>query len=155
MKTLLKSLSLSTLLLLAACECPDKCCDHDHGHSKTTAASQHEHTDAVVNIETQEAFNTTVLASKKPVVVDFTAAWCGACQVFKPVFHELAGELKDSHTFVTIDIDKAETIAKEFGITGIPTVLFFKDGNELKDARHPSSMTKNELKEKIKKAFGE
>lgn len=60
-----------------------------------------------------------------PVVVDFSAAWCGPCRQFKPVFHETAGEFAGKVEFIAIDVDSFPKLAEKYGIEAIPTVIYF------------------------------
>lgn len=75
---------------------------------------------------TNENFENTVLASAKPVLVDFFATWCGPCRSMHPVMEELAVE----EDFVTaqVDIDEAADIASRYSIMSVPTFLVFKEG---------------------------
>ncbi len=66
------------------------------------------------------------------LVVDFFATWCGPCKMFLPVFEKVASELKDENVkMVTVDIDQSSDLALKSKITGVPTVLFFKNGEEV------------------------
>jgi thioredoxin 1 len=71
-------------------------------------------------------FHQVVARSQRPVVVDFTAQWCGPCQVLKPLLKEL--EADGTITLVMIDVDQHPQIAQRFGVVAIPRVLFVKDG---------------------------
>ena len=61
-------------------------------------------------------------------LVDFWAEWCGPCRMVTPVLEELQGELGDSAKIVKLNVDENPNIAQKFGISGIPTMLLFKDG---------------------------
>jgi thioredoxin 1 len=76
----------------------------------------------------QSSFDKDVLASKKPVVVDFFATWCGPCKRLAPVIDELSKSYAGKATFVRIDVDKNQELAKKFNISGIPAVFIFKNG---------------------------
>lgn len=83
---------------------------------------------------TDNSFDTDVLKSDKPVVVDFWAEWCGPCKMLSPILEEMASEL-DGHAVIgkmNID-DNPETPAK-FGVRSIPTLMLFKNG-ELLDTK--------------------
>ncbi|XP_073285784.1 thioredoxin H-type 1-like [Primulina huaijiensis] len=68
--------------------------------------------------------------SKKLVVIDFTAAWCGPCRFIAPVFAEIAK--KTPHVmFLKVDVDELEPVAKEFKVEAMPTFVFLKEGLEV------------------------
>ena len=85
--------------------------------------------------------------SKGKVLVDFTAPWCSACRVLAPTYKELSNELKDIK-FTKLDVDKSPDIAQQYEIRGIPTLILFKDGKEVK--RITGVKSKEELKEELK-----
>ncbi|MEX2531403.1 MAG: thioredoxin [Gemmatimonadota bacterium] len=68
---------------------------------------------------------------QRPVVVDFHATWCGPCRWLEPVLEELSGEFGDSVTFLKVDVDEAPALAGELRIASVPTVVFFRDGEEV------------------------
>ncbi|WP_293694120.1 thioredoxin [Streptococcus sp. UBA3373] len=76
---------------------------------------------------TKENFAEEVLKSDKPVLVDFWAAWCGPCRMLSPVIEEIAEELDDVKV-CKVNIDEQETIASDFNIMSIPTLIVFKKG---------------------------
>lgn len=73
-------------------------------------------------------FTTEVLGAKGPVVADFHATWCGPCKMLAPLLDGLAGEFAGRVRFVKVDIDEAPALASQYQITGVPTLIFFRDG---------------------------
>ena len=80
-----------------------------------------------MTILTRDNFETEVLASEKPAVVDFWASWCGPCMMLKPIFEELSGEMP-SVKFCKVNVDDERELAIEYGVQSIPTLLVFKGG---------------------------
>ncbi|MGE0432793.1 MAG: thioredoxin [Planctomycetota bacterium] len=70
----------------------------------------------------------TFVQGNKIAIIDFTATWCGPCQMLKPIIEQLANENQGKAAIAAVDIDQAQDIAREFNIEGVPTVIFFKDG---------------------------
>ena len=85
---------------------------------------------ATVNITDQD-FETQVLQSKTPVLVDFWATWCGPCRLAEPVLEELSETYKDKVSVVKIDIDANPGTHGKYNVMSIPTTILFKDGKEL------------------------
>ena len=76
-----------------------------------------------------EQFEEEVLKSEKPVLVDFFAEWCGPCKMMAPILEQLSGE-KEDVKFAAVDVDGAERLAIKYGISSIPRMIFFKNGEE-------------------------
>ena len=76
----------------------------------------------------QDSFKEEVLDSDKPVLVDFWAEWCGPCKILTPTINEVADDYKDKAVIGKLNVDENPTIAAEYGIRSIPSLLFFKDG---------------------------
>ena len=80
---------------------------------------------------TEENYDSEVVSSNLPVVIDFYATWCGPCKVTKPIFNELAMEYAGRVKFACLNIDQHRNLAIKFGITSIPTFVFIKSGTVL------------------------
>ena len=69
---------------------------------------------------------------KKPVIIDLYATWCGPCQRLGPVMEQLAEDYEDQNVVIgKVDVDQEPGLAQRFGVMNIPTVIFFRDGEEL------------------------
>ena len=77
---------------------------------------------------TDSDFESVVLKSDKPVLVDFWATWCGPCRMIAPIVEQIHGELGDKITVMKMDIDQNPATPMSLGIMSIPTVIIFKDG---------------------------
>ncbi len=80
---------------------------------------------------TDSEFEQKVLKSNVPVVVDFWAPWCGPCRVIAPVLDKLAGEYEGRLVIAKVNTDENVRWAGQFGIQGIPTLIIFKNGEEV------------------------
>jgi len=76
-------------------------------------------------------FDESVLQAKMPILVDFTAVWCGPCRMVEPIVEELGDEYAGRFGFVRVDVDKSPKTAVKYGIMSIPSLLVFKDGKVL------------------------
>ena len=77
---------------------------------------------------TDDTFETEVLKSDVPVLVDYWAEWCGPCKVIAPVLEEIAAEYDGKIRVCKLDIDSNEDTPPKYGIRGIPTLMLFKNG---------------------------
>ncbi len=96
----------------------------------------------VLNV-TDDSFETEVLKSEKPVLIDFWAEWCGPCKVLGPIIDDVAPEFEGKVRFTKINIDENPNTAPKYGIRGIPTIMIFKNGDLA--ATNVGVLTKSEL----------
>lgn len=92
---------------------------------------------------TDENFESEVLKSSVPVLVDFTATWCGPCKALAPVVEAIANEHAGTYKVAKVDIDECPEVTQRYGIRGVPTVLVFKGGE--KKGQHVGVTTKDKL----------
>jgi len=77
---------------------------------------------------TDSNFQTDILGSDKPVLVDFWAEWCGPCRMIAPALEEIAGQLGNKVKIVKLNVDENPNTAAKYGIMSIPTLMLFKNG---------------------------
>ncbi|MCD6257942.1 thioredoxin [Candidatus Aerophobetes bacterium] len=92
-------------------------------------------------------FKKEVLESDKPVLIDFWAEWCVPCKKIEPIIEELSEEFKNHVKFLRLNVDENPSIAYEYEIRGIPTLVLFKDGKPVD--RIVGLTSRKELSEKI------
>jgi len=77
---------------------------------------------------TDDNFDTEVLQSQQPVLVDFWAAWCGPCRMIAPVVESIAEEYAGQFKVAKLDVDRNPNVTNRYGVLSIPTLILFKDG---------------------------
>jgi len=100
---------------------------------------------------TDDNFETEVIKSDKPVLIDFWAVWCGPCKLIAPIVEELSTEYAGKVKIGKLDVDSNQQTSIKFGVRSIPTLLLFKDG-KLKDTII-GAVPKIQLKQKLEAAF--
>lgn len=80
---------------------------------------------------TDANFEQEVLKSELPVLIDFTATWCGPCKILSPIVAKMADEFEGTIRVGKVDIDTSPNITAQYGIRGVPTVMVFKGGQRV------------------------
>ena len=93
-------------------------------------------------------FEQEVLKNDKPVIVDFSAVWCGSCRQIAPFMDEIAEEMSSELKIVHVDVDEADALAVKYDVQALPTLLLFKNGEPV--ATHVGGAGKSELVDWIK-----
>ena len=101
---------------------------------------------AIIDL-TKENFQAEITKSDKPVLVDFWAVWCGPCQMMAPILHELEAEMPDVQ-IGKVNVDEQMDLAHQFRVVSIPTLIIFKNGQEVQ--RMVGVTSKEELKDALR-----
>ena len=101
---------------------------------------------------TKSNFQSEVLESKTPVLVDFWATWCAPCRAVAPILDDLALKYRGKFTVGKVNVDEHPELAAQFGVLNIPTLIFFKGGVEVD--RAVGVQPKSQLETKIQKLTG-
>ena len=94
-----------------------------------------------------------LIKGEKPVLVDFTAAWCGPCKMMAPVLEDVKKKIGDKGTIVKVDIDNNQQFATSMGISAVPTFVIFQQGKE--KWRHAGMISGHQLQSVLEKFAGE
>ena len=117
-------------------------------NNKEKAPEQRSEAGAVVHVSSEQEFNNAIAQGN--VVVDFYASWCGPCQRMSPIIDDLAKEMLGT-IFVKVDTEKFKALSTQFGVRGLPTLVFFKDGQKVRQVT--GARSKVELRNEINKTF--
>jgi thioredoxin 1 len=98
---------------------------------------------SIVHI-TEDNFDSEVLKSATPVLVDFWAEWCGPCKMIAPVLEQIATEYKGKLRIAKVDVDSNQATAMRYGVRSIPTLMLFKNG--IVEAQQVGMLSKDNLK---------
>jgi len=90
-----------------------------------------------------------MLQSNKPVLVDFTATWCGPCKMMAPILVDVKKEIGDAVSIIKVDVDNNPQAAQEYNIQGVPTLILFKQGKQV--WRQSGVVPKKELVQLLQK----
>jgi len=101
---------------------------------------------------TDELFDSVVMKSEMPVVVDFSATWCGPCRALEPILHKLSEDYEGKVKMVKCDVEECQEAAARFGVMNIPYLAFIKQG-ELVDS-NLGAAPERIIAEKINKLIG-
>jgi len=106
--------------------------------------------DDVVDV-TDASFDTAVLGSDKPVLVDFWAEWCAPCRAIAPIVTEIAGEYDGKVRIVKMNVDDNPATPGKYGVRGIPTLILFKNGEVVDQV--VGAVPKSQIKDLVEKGL--
>lgn len=89
-----------------------------------------------------------LIDSETPVLIDFFATWCGPCKAMAPALQQLADEMGDKVRIIKIDIDKNQALQRKYKVSGVPTIMVFKNSKQL--FRQSGAMMLPQLKQAVK-----
>jgi len=84
-----------------------------------------------------------IINSEKPVLIDFSAEWCGPCKMLAPILKEVKDSLGDRITIIKIDVDKNQELASKYQVRGVPTMVLYQNGKQL--WRQSGVLTKDQI----------
>ena len=96
-----------------------------------------------IHYVTDDSFDTEVIKSAQPVLVDYWAEWCGPCKMIAPILDEIATEYSGRLKVAKLNIDDNQNVPAKYGIRGIPTLMLFKNGNV--EATKVGALSKSQL----------
>ena len=100
---------------------------------------------------TDQSFESDVLQSSQPVLVDYWAEWCGPCRMIAPALDEISGAMGDKVKIVKLNVDESPKTASKYGVMSIPTMILFKDGKPV--ATKVGAAPKNQLQSWIEQSI--
>ncbi len=100
---------------------------------------------------TDKNFDTEVMKSDLPVLVDFWAEWCGPCRMISPIIDQIADEYKGKLKVVKLNVDEAQELAMKYSVMSIPTLMVFKKGQVMDQVI--GAMSKDQLTDRIKQSL--
>jgi thioredoxin 1 len=107
----------------------------------------------MTNMVTDKTFDTEVIGSKEPVVVDFFAEWCGPCKAMSPALEAVSKEMAGKVKVVKIDVDQNPATTQKYRIQAMPTLMLFKDG-KVAATQVGALVQKSKLEDWIKRSVG-
>jgi thioredoxin 1 len=84
-----------------------------------------------------------IINSEKPVLIDFSAEWCGPCKMLAPILKQVKDSLGDRITIIKIDVDKNQELASKYQVRGVPTMVLYQNGKQL--WRQSGVLTKDQI----------